>query len=136
MGIGVLALFLQGTRIVFRILGVLLSSLLVPALAASADDVRGWGWLVDRLAAAGIARERAIAAFRDPRMPLFTGLEFGLASHEPRSLYRRFLGRASIAAARRCRSEHAAALEAAERAHGVPAGVVAAVLHVETSCGR
>jgi len=127
---------LQGTPSVVRILAVLPSSLLVPSLAAPADDVRGWGQLVDRLTGDGIPRERVLGAFRDPRMPPFTGLTFGLASHEPRSLYRRFLGGKSIAAARRCRIEHAAALEAAERAHGVPAGIVAAVLHVETGCGR
>ena len=69
-------------------------------------------------------------------MPSFTGLEFGLAPREPHSLYRRFLAASSIAAARRCRTEMAGALEAAEHAHGVSANVVAALLYVETGCGR
>jgi len=69
-------------------------------------------------------------------MPPFTGLEFGLAPREPRTLYRRFLATSSIAAARRCRTELAPALDAAERAHGVSANVVAALLYVETGCGR
>jgi len=118
-------------RALCAVLGCLLS-----AVAAHADDARGWGYLVDRLVADGVPRERALATFRDPRMPPFDGLEFGLVPGEPRSLYRRFLGAQSVAAARRCRAEHADALQAAERAHGVPANVVAAVLYVETGCGR
>jgi membrane-bound lytic murein transglycosylase B len=121
--------------IVVRILCALLCGLVL-ASAARADDARGWGYLVDRLAADGVDRERALRAFRDPRMEPFTGLAFGLVAREPRSLYRRFLGTASISAARRCRAEHAAALEAVEERHGVPASIVTAVLHVETGCGR
>lgn len=113
-----------------------LGALLVVATAARADDARGWAYLVDRLAADGVARERALATFTDPRMPRFTGLEFGLAPREPHALYRRFLTGSSVAAARRCRTEMAGALEAAERAHGVSANVVAALLYVETGCGR
>ncbi|HJQ84913.1 MAG TPA: lytic murein transglycosylase [Candidatus Binatia bacterium] len=119
-----------------RALGLLVCGLLLAPLAARADDLRGWGYLVERLAADGVDRERALRTFRDPRIAPFTGLGFGLDPREPRSMYRRFLGTASIAAARRCRAEHAAVLEAAERAHGVPASVVAAVLWVETGCGR
>lgn len=119
-----------------RALCAVLCVLLLAPTTARADDVRGWGYLVDRLAADGVDRERALSAFRDLRMPPFTGLSFGLVAREPRSLYRRFLGTASLAAARRCHAEHAAVLEAAERAHGVPASLVAAVLHVETGCGR
>jgi membrane-bound lytic murein transglycosylase B len=114
----------------------MLCGLLLAPLAARADDVRGWSYMVERLAADGVDRARALAAFRDPRMPPFRGLAFGLVAREPRSMYRRFLGGASIAAARRCRAEHADAFEAAEQAHGVPASVVTAVLHVETGCGR
>ena len=118
-----------------RTLALLLGLLLAP-FAVRADDARGWQYLVDRLAADGVDRERALAAFRDPRMPVFTGLDFGLEPREPRSLYRRFLGAPSIAAARRCREENAAAFETAQRTHGVPASVVAAILYVETGCGR
>jgi membrane-bound lytic murein transglycosylase B len=113
-----------------------LGALVLATVQARADDTHGWTYLVDRLAADGVARERAVATFTDPRMPAFTGLEFGLAPREPHSLYRRFLAASSIAAARRCRTELAGALEAAERAHGVSANVVAALLYVETGCGR
>jgi len=119
-----------------RVLCAVLSGILAGALAAHADETRGWGYLVDRLVADGVAREDAVRVFGDPRMPAFEGLAFSLAPREPHSLYRRFLGPTSVAAARRCRAEHAAALDAAERAHGVPANVVAALLHVETGCGR
>ena len=96
----------------------------------------GWGWLVEKLVADGLDRERVTRVFDDPRLGPFTGLEFSLAPREPHSLYRRFLQAASVAAARRCRAAHASVLEAAERASGVPASVVAAILHVETGCGR
>jgi membrane-bound lytic murein transglycosylase B len=46
------------------------------------------------------------------------------------------LSRRSIEAARACRDENASAFESAQRATGVPAELVAAILHVETRCGR
>src|SRR5262245_4328826 len=115
-----------------RLAYAFLGALVLATTPARADVAHGWAYLVDRLAADGVARERAVATFTDPRMPSFTGLEFGLAPHEPRTLYRRFLAASSITAARRCRTELAPALEAAERAHGVSANVVAALLYVET----
>jgi membrane-bound lytic murein transglycosylase B len=96
----------------------------------------GWGWLVERLVADGLDRGIAERTFDDPRMGPFEGLLFSLHPREPRSLYRVFARPASILAARRCRQEHAAALAEAERAWGVPPSIVAAILHVESSCGR
>ena len=128
------------TRVVATCLLVLL-----PSLAAADDDHRGWRYLVDRLIADGVPRERVVAIFDDPRLEPFTGLEFGPISAsrgyadargEAASLYRRFRRPSSIAAARRCRAENAGALEEGERIHGVPASLVAAILYVETGCGR
>ena len=112
-----------------------------PPVVAGEDPLpprthHGWGWLVEKLVADSLDGARVTRVFDDPRLGPFTGLEFSLAPHEPHSLYRRFLQAASIAAARRCRAAHAAVLEAAERSSGVPANVVAAILHVETGCGR
>jgi len=112
-----------------------------PPVVAGEDAVpprthQGWGWLVEKLVADGLDRERVTRVFDDPRLGPFTGLEFSLAPREPHSLYRRFLQPVSVAAARRCRATHASVLDAAERASGVPANVVAAILHVETGCGR
>ena len=74
--------------------------------------------------------------FSDPRFPPFDGLSFSLVPGESRAPYRRLLSASSVANARRCYYEHARALEAAERRHGVPAGVVAAIVYVESACGR
>ena len=114
---------------------VLLSAVAYPA-AAWADE-QGWEYLIDKLAADGVSRERAFETFHDPRVRPFTGLEFSInAPREPRSRYRRLLRPATITAARRCRARYAAAFEDAERAHGVPASLLAAVLFVESTCGH
>jgi len=101
-----------------------------------ADEDRGWRYLIERLVADGLDRERVVHAFADPRMEPFTGLDFGLNPRAPHSLYRGFLRASSVAAARRCRAAHAADLDAAEHTTGVPASLVAAILYVETACGR
>ncbi len=106
---------------------------LLPAIARA--ELSSWSYLVDRLVADGVDPGRATRLFSDPRVPPFTGLEFSLGAREPRALYRPLLRAKSIAAARRCRAEHAASFEAAQRATGVPANVIAAILHVETACG-
>jgi membrane-bound lytic murein transglycosylase B len=51
-------------------------------------------------------------------------------------MYRGFRSASSMAAAERCATTHATSLRNAERTHGVDAAVVAAILHVETHCGR
>lgn len=99
--------------------------------------VIGWDYLIDKLAADGVERRRAVAAFGDPRVAAFTGVDFGIApAGERRALYRGFLRPDSIARAESCRLRHDAALRAAEEDYGVPASVVSAILHVETGCGR
>jgi len=100
-------------------------------------DEHGWEYLIARLIGDGVGRERVLSAFRDWRVAAFTGLEFSADTpHEPRSRYRRFLRPASVAAARRCRLGRAQDFEAAERAYGVSANVLAAIFFVESGCGR
>ncbi|MFN8544212.1 MAG: lytic murein transglycosylase [Candidatus Binatia bacterium] len=103
---------------------------------AGEDSLRGWRYLVEHLVADGLPRERVEAVFRDPRVEPFTGLEFSLAPREPHSMYRGFLSAGGIARARRCQELHRNTLDAAERDRGVPAGVVAAILTVESGCGQ
>jgi membrane-bound lytic murein transglycosylase B len=97
---------------------------------------KGWSFMVEKLADDGVSRGRAAAAFADPRMPEFDGLLFGLNPKEPHSMYRGFRSASSIAAAERCAASHADELRRAEKLHGVDAAVVAAIMHVETHCGR
>jgi len=121
-------------RVIAVAVVVLLS--LRPA-AAAPDDRRGWGWLVEKLVADGLDRGRVERAFDDPRMEPFDGLDFGLsAGREPRWLYRGFVRPAGIAAARRCREAYGGELDRAAAAEGVPASVVAAIMYVESGCGR
>jgi membrane-bound lytic murein transglycosylase B len=96
----------------------------------------GWGYLIDKLVADGVPRERVLRTFQDPRFDDFDGLPFGLDPKESRALYRHFLKQRSVQLARQCRAEYAAAFEYAERTQKVPASVIAAILHVETGCGR
>jgi membrane-bound lytic murein transglycosylase B len=125
-----------GVTVRLRATLALAAAVLVTAVAHGQESAPSWSYLVDKLAADGIDRERATRLFADPRMPPFTGLDFSLVAHEPRALYRGFLRGPSLAAARSCRRAHAASFEAAERTTGVPAEVIAAIIHVETGCGR
>ncbi len=117
----------------------LLIALTTPATAAGdAESValaHGWGHLVDRLAADGIARMRAAAAFADPRVPAFDGLAFQLEPREAAGPYRSLQGPASVGAARRCQERYASTFAAAGAREGVPASLVAAIIHVESGCG-
>lgn len=106
-----------------------------PPPPASPDE-RGWGYLLDRLERDGVPRQRALQTFQDPRFEEFDGLPFGLSPRESHALYRNFLRPPSIRLARQCRAENARAFENAEKTQHVPASVVAAILHVETGCGR
>jgi hypothetical protein len=122
---------------VTRLVGVLvLAALVIPHVAAADGSHQGWTYVIDRLIADGLEPARVTRIFDDPRMEPFDGLEFGLNPREPHAIYRGFLRAPSLAAARRCRREHADALEAAERSTGVSASLVTAILHVETGCGR
>ena len=124
------------SRMLRRWTAVLGVVLLAPAVALAEEPGASWSYLVYKLTADGIDRERAARLFADPRMPAFTGLDFSLGAHESRALYRPLLKPRSSAAARRCRAEFASSFDAAERRTGVPASVIAAILHVETACGR
>jgi len=121
----------------------LISALLVAGLLASGtpagaagDGARSWAYLIDKLAADGVPRASAERVFDDPRVPPFDQLEFALAPRESASAYRGLLSRRSVSAARECFATNSAALRRAERELGVPGNVVAAILHVETRCGR
>jgi membrane-bound lytic murein transglycosylase B len=106
------------------------------AAGSAAADVGGWDYLVERLVADGLDRTRVTRAFTDPRMEPFTGLDFGLDPRESHALYRGFLSASSVAAARRCREENASVLKTAAEQTGVSSDLVAAILFIETRCGR
>src|SRR5262245_51130601 len=106
----------------------------VPTSASTGTG--GWGYLVERLVADGLSRTTVERAFGDPRMPRFDGLEFSLRPGESHALYRGLLSTRSVRGAYDCFNEHRATLRRVERETGVPADVVAAILHVESRCGH
>lgn len=128
----------------WRHLALVLSLLVLtaPAVrAAESDDVataerRGWRYLVDKLAADGVPRAEAATVFADPRLPAFDGLPFSLAPRESSARYRQLRSPASVRAAEQCRARYADAFAKAEAREGVPASLVAAIVHIESSCGR
>lgn len=98
---------------------------------------RGWGYLKAKLVSDGVARDRVDRVFGDPRMQPFDGLYFSPYSpRESHTMYRNFLSDEVTVQARQCRADNAAAFEKAERRFAVPASVCAAILTVETHCGR
>jgi membrane-bound lytic murein transglycosylase B len=101
-----------------------------------AANYRGWDYIVEKLVADGVDRRQVRRVFTDPRVEPFDGLQFGLYPREPSSLYRGFTRSASVALAHRCKAAHLEALQGAEERFGVPASVVAAIIHVESGCGR
>jgi len=107
-----------------------------PCSRLATGDARTWAYVIDKLADDGLDCQRVLRAFSDPRFPPFDGLSFSLVPGESRAPYRRLLSASSVASARRCYLENERALRAAEARHGVPAGVVAAIVHVESACGR
>ena len=117
--------------------------LLVAGLVASgtradvaADRARSWAYLVDKLADDGVPRAWAGARLQRSAGARFDKLEFSLTPREPTSTYRGLLSRRSVSAAHECFATHSDALGRAERELGVPGNVVAAILHVESRCGR
>ena len=120
------------------VLFFLLAATVAPgrAAAVTAAEAKGWGYLVEKLAADGVPRPAAEAVFADDRMPPFDGLGFSLTPREPSAMYRGFLRPNAVALARRCRAVHEAEFAAAEAATGVPASVIAAIVFVESACGR
>jgi membrane-bound lytic murein transglycosylase B len=122
-------------------LALVLTALAASPVAATGEaEARarrnGWGYLLDRLASDGVPKARAAGLFADPRVPKFDGLFFNLAPRESQARYRQLRSAASFRDARLCRARYAKAFDAAEAREGVPASLVAAIVHVESSCGR
>lgn len=125
-----------------RALAVLLVTLAGGTARAQRDaeplhaNYRGWDYIVEKLVADGVDRRQVHRAFTDPRVEPFTGLSFSLYPRESSALYRGFTKPASVALARRCKASHDDTLEVASAKYGVPSSVVAAIIHIESGCGR
>ena len=117
------------------VVALVLTIVLVPGSARA--EQWSWNYLIEKLVADGVQRQRVVAVFEDARVEPFGGLEFSLdPPREHRSMYGGFLRPARIAAARRCRAANADAFEAAAEKYGVSADVIASILFIESGCGR
>jgi membrane-bound lytic murein transglycosylase B len=114
----------------------LVAALAAPREAPARDTERGWGFLVEKLVADGVPRDRVLQVFRDERVDPFDGLYFSLEPRESHSLYSRLRTYDTAWRVRRCIDENRDAFEAAERRYGVPAHLVASIVQVESGCGR
>jgi len=119
-----------------RALAVAASVFCGAGVASASTDLRGWGYLVNKLVADGVPRATAEHAFSDPRVPAFDRLDFSLQPGESHAIYRGLLSQRSVREAYACFADHRTTLRRIERETGVPGDVVAAILHVESRCGR
>jgi len=108
----------------------------VPDGTAAGVPGHGWSWLAGKLVDDGVPREQVARVFSDDGLPPFTGLEFSLSPGESQAMYRHFLTPGKVEAARACHDEWADDFAAAGRAHGVRPSVLAAIIFVESGCGR
>jgi membrane-bound lytic murein transglycosylase B len=107
--------------------------LLLGSAAGAHASTHGWQYVADKLVADGIERARVERAYRS--LPRFTPVGFSPAPRESHARYRKLVSGQSVAAARRCRQRHDRWFRKAEARFGVPASVLSAILHVESSCG-
>jgi membrane-bound lytic murein transglycosylase B len=104
--------------------------------AAVPPDYRGWDYLAEKLLAAGTPAEEVTKIFADPRMPSRTPVPFKLRPKETKQMYSGFTTESRLRIARECLSAHASSFELAEKTYHVSKHVLAALILIETHCGR
>lgn len=99
-------------------------------------DWRGWRYLVGKLSLDGVDEQRLRSIYDNPKMPKFTSVYFSVTPKEPPSIYSGFSSPSRIKLAQRCLKSNYQHFAAAERHFKIPKQVIAAVLFVETQCGK
>ena len=103
---------------------------------ASSDAYRGWEYLAAKLIADGIPEPAVREIYGSPRMPRFTRVAFALNPRETHEQYGFFRHPSRLNEARACLERFAASFAEAERDFEVDKHVIAAIMLVETHCGR
>lgn len=103
---------------------------------AKADEFAGWGYIANRLIQDGVSNELVGTVYNGHTIPPFDFVPFKVAPRETSSMYRDFLTSSSIAEAQGCYMKLRSNLAKARSIFGVDPALVAAVLHVETHCGK
>ncbi len=102
----------------------------------NAPSFRGWGFLANKLLEDGISVQDVESVFLDPRFPEFTPVPFQLKPKETAQMYVSFTQDRHIKVAREFLDRYRAGFLAAEKKYGVSRYVVAAIILVETYCGK
>ena len=97
---------------------------------------RGWDYLAGRLKTAGIEESRLNGIFNDPRLPVFSPIPFKLKPRESSQMYSHFLGGDFVKKGLDCLQSNNEAFSSAEKLFHVDRKVIAAILVVETQCGK
>lgn len=99
-------------------------------------DLRGWGYLVERLRRDGVAETTLQAIYADPRMPFLGHVPFAVAPRESKRIYAPLKRPEKIALARDFLATFASTFDEVENHFKVHRSVIAAILLVETHFGQ
>ncbi|RIL07125.1 MAG: hypothetical protein DCC75_10285 [Proteobacteria bacterium] len=99
-------------------------------------DLRGWNYLAGKMIQAGVPKQRVHSLLSDPRMPEFTYVPFKLRPKETKQMYWQFTTDSSISQAAKCLNEFRPNFTGAEQSFGVSANILAALITIETHCGK
>jgi len=106
------------------------------APAAIQKEYQGWDYLAQKLIAAGTSETEVASIFSDPRMPPRTPVPFKLKPRETKQMYSSFTTEPRLKIARECLSTNHLAFESAEKTFHVSKYVLAALILIETHCGK
>lgn len=109
---------------------------LPPDTGINPSSVNGWQFLAQELISIGAPRERVLSILGDKRMPQRTPVPFKLRPRETEQMYVQFTQPARLAVARGCLETHGPIFESAEGSFNVSRYVLAALILIETQCGR
>lgn len=108
-----------------------------PAIIPTNKNIfRGWGYLVSRLQSDGISKEQTKSIYNNPKMPHFETIFFSLNPKEHPRSYTQFSTPSKLKLARDFLQKNAQTFTRAERELNVDRRAIAAILLVETNCGR
>jgi membrane-bound lytic murein transglycosylase B len=119
---------------------VALQTKIIPSTAeqipTNKNIFRGWGYLVSRLQTDGISKEQTKNIYNNPRMPRFETIYFSLNPKEHPRSYTQFSTPSKLKLARDFLQQNFQSFAHAERDLNVDRRAIAAILLVETNCGR
>lgn len=99
------------------------------------DPLKGWDYVVSRMAEEGLNPIVLARIFADPRMPYLDTIHFSLNPKESKHLYRGHINKKRIANAMRFYERNRFFFRQAANHYGVPESVILSILQVETYCG-